>query len=140
VADSEVAAEARVRLHAADDRLDQDTRREILAGPLLPLTGRLLQQALVGGSLNVHVEGSPFGLVNQADEPLEVDRVLEAGLCPGIDVAEQAGGLAELAKDVDIVVGQLGAGVVTERGPIAILGNVYAALVGHLEEEQIRDL
>jgi hypothetical protein len=136
----EVAADARVGLDAADDRLDQHPRREVLPGPLLPLAGGLLQKTLVGGGLHVHVEGGPLGLVDQADEPLEVDRVLEARLRPGVDVAEEPGRLAELAEDVDVVVGQLGASVIAEHRPIAILGDGDAALVGHLEKEQIGDL
>ncbi len=57
---------ARVGLHAADDRLDEDARREVLAGALLALAGGLLQQPLVGGGLDVDVERGPLGLVDQA--------------------------------------------------------------------------
>ena len=57
-------------LHAADDRLDEQARREVLAGALLALAGRLLQQPLEGGGLDVDVERGPLGLVDQADEPL----------------------------------------------------------------------
>ena len=89
---------SRVGLHAADDGLDQDARREVLPGALLALAGGLLQQPLVGRGLDVDVERGPLGLVDQADELLEVDRVVEAGLRLGVDVAEDARALAERAE------------------------------------------
>ena len=71
-------------------RLDEQARREVLPGALLPLARGLLQQALVGRGLDVHVERGPLGLVDQADEPLEVHRLVEPRLRLGEDVAEDA--------------------------------------------------
>jgi hypothetical protein len=52
VAYFEVLASPRVRLHAADDRLNEQARSEVLAGALLALSS-LLQQALERCGLNV---------------------------------------------------------------------------------------
>ena len=81
---------ARVGLHAAHHGLDQDAGREVLARALLALAGRLLQQALERGGLDVDVERSPLGLVDRADELAQVDRVREAVLSAGEDVAQDA--------------------------------------------------
>ncbi len=50
------------------------------------------------------------------------------------------GVLPERAEHVDVVVEQLGAAQLRERGPVALLGELDAPLVGHLEEEQVGDL
>ena len=84
----------------AHDGLDQHARREVLARALLAFARRLLQQALEGRALHVHVHGGPLFLVDQGDEPLEVDRVVEARHGLGEDVAEKPAGLAQLAQDV----------------------------------------
>ena len=110
VADRELRLAARVGLHAADDGLDQDARREVLPGALLALAGRLLQQpskpaALTSTSSAVHSVSSirPMSC-------LEVDRVVEARLGPAKMSPSMPGCLAELAEDVDVVIGQVGAG------------------------------
>ena len=87
---------SRVGLHAAHDGLDQDARREVLPGALLALGGGLLQQSLEGCGLDVDVEGSPLGLVDELDELLQVDRLGEPALGPGEDVAQDAVLCAEL--------------------------------------------
>ncbi len=98
VADREVAAHSGVGLHAADDGLDEDARSEVLARALLAFAGGLLQQALEGRALTSTSMRGPLGLVDEADELLEVDRVVEAGLGAGEDVAEDARLLAEHAE------------------------------------------
>ncbi len=50
------------------------------------------------------------------------------------------GCLAQLAQDVDVVVEQLGAACSRSVGQAQPFGQLDAALVGHLEEEQVRDL
>jgi hypothetical protein len=104
VADLEVGALSWVGAEAFDDGLDQDAGGEVLAGALLAFGCGFLEEALVGGGLDVDAEGDPLGFVDQGDELLEVDRVVEAGLGAGVDVAQDAGGLAELAERVDVVV------------------------------------
>ena len=130
----------RVGLHAADDGLDQDARREVLPRPLLALAGGFFQQSLEGRGLDVDVEGRPLGLVNQAEQLLEIDRIVEARLSPGKDVAEHTSLLAERAQEVDVVILQSCAGLVDETRPIAAFRQLDAALVGHLEEQQVGDL
>ena len=49
-------------------RLDEEARREVLAGALLALAGGLLEQTFERGGLDVDVERGPLGLVDQADE------------------------------------------------------------------------
>ena len=77
--------------------------REVLPGALLAFAGRLLQQALEGGGLDVDVERGPLGLVDEADELVEVDRVAEAALGAGVDVAEDAGLLPSVRSDLGVV-------------------------------------
>lgn len=100
--------------------------------PLLALAGGLLQEPLVGGGLHVHVQGGPVRLVDQADQPLEVDRVVEPRLRPGVDIAEQPLLAAEGAEGVGVGVGQVGAAAGAQAGPVAAGRQGQAALVGHL--------
>ena len=46
IADSEIRFLPGIRFHAPDNRLDQDTRREVLPGTLLPFACGLLQEPL----------------------------------------------------------------------------------------------
>ena len=108
--------------------------------PFLPFAGGFLEQALEGSGLDVDVERDPLGLVDQADQLLEVDRVGEARLRAAEDVAEHSRLAAELAQGLGVGVGEVGAALLAEVGPVGVLGKVEGALVGHLEEEQIRDL
>ena len=140
VADGEVRALAGVRAEALHDRLDEDPRGEVLAGALLALGRGLLEEALVGGGLDVDAEGRPVGLVDQGDELLQVDRVVEPGLGTRVDVAQDAGRLAELPEGVDVVVGEFRAAAVADGRPGAALRDLDVALVRHLEEEEVRDL
>ena len=77
--------------------------------------------------------------VGERDELLQVDRVVEAALRARVDVADDARCLAELAQDLDVIVGEVGATLRANRRPIAVLRNLDAALVRHLQEEQVRD-
>jgi len=80
------------------------------------------------------------GFIDQSDEPLEVHWVVEAVLTLGVDVAEDAGFLAELPEQVGIVLQQRGAALAGEAFPIARLGKLDLLLIGHLEEQQVGDL
>src|SRR5574337_930663 len=88
---------AEVGPHTADDGTDGLARGEVLARALL-LGGELLQKALVGFGLQVHVELGPLSLIDEQDEFLEVDRLAELGERPGEDVAQQALLLAEFVE------------------------------------------
>ena len=48
--------------------LDQHTRSEVLARPLLPFTRRLFQQSLEGRALHVHIQGRPILFIDQVDD------------------------------------------------------------------------
>src|SRR5262249_15784225 len=82
----------------------------------------------------------PLRLVDEPEQLLEADGVAEAGLSAGEDIAQQSGLRSECAQRVHVMVRQLRAALGEERGPVAVRRQVDAALVGHLEEEQIGDL
>ena len=66
IADLELTGVARVRLHAAHNRLDEEPRSEVLAGSLLSLTGGLLEQTFERLGFDINPELRPMGLVDQA--------------------------------------------------------------------------
>ena len=108
VTHGEVLVSARVRLDAADDALDDEAWREILARAFLPFARRLLQQTLECRRLHVDVERGPLRLVDEADEPLEVHGVGESGLGINEDGSEQAPLLRQSTEHVDVMLGQIG--------------------------------
>ena len=120
VADGEVLADSRVGLHAADHRLDEDARREVLAGALLALAGCLLQQSLEGCGLDVDVEAVHSVSSIRPMSLLQVDRVGEAVLRASEDVAEDAGLLAEGAQRLDVGVEQVGAALLAQVRPVGL--------------------
>jgi len=140
VADREVPARPRVGFHDADDGLDQNPRREVLARALLALAGRLFEQALEGRPLHVHVHGGPFFLVDHGDEALQIDGVVESGHGLAEDIAEKALGLPKPTENVLVVIRQFRAGLCLQAVPAAALRDLDAALVGHLQEEQVSEL
>lgn len=60
--------------------VDQDARGEILAGPALHLARVALQQAFIDGPLGVDVDPHPGLAVDQADQPLQLGRVVDLAL------------------------------------------------------------
>lgn len=140
IADREVWPNARIGFHAADDGLDQDARREILAGAFLPFAGGFFEQALIRLRLYVHIKAGPIGFRNETDQTLEINGIVEAVLALGVNVAENARLLTELAKQIGIVIDQFRTGFLGEGWPVASLGQFDAALIGHFDEEQIGDL
>ena len=92
----------------------------------------LFKQALENPGLDVDVKLGPLRLVDEVDEPLQVDRVVEAGLGLGVDVAEDARRLAEPPQNVGVVVGQIAPAPVPEGRPLAPLRDLDALLVRHL--------
>jgi hypothetical protein len=144
---------ARIGLHHRNDGLHERAGCEVLACAFLAFAGGLFEQALERRALHVHVHRGPVLLVNHGDDALEVDGIVKARRGLGEDVGQQPAGLAELAEDVGVVVGQRGAGLGLEAGPRTIrdfllalgvlgfnLGQVNAARIGHLEEQQIGEL
>src|SRR5207302_1967027 len=125
---------------ATDDGFYEDARGEVLARPLLAFGSSFLQQTLVRSRLDVRAQLGPPHIVDQRDKLFEIDRVVEARLGPRVDVPEDARRLAELAEHVHVVLAEFRTAGVPDRRPAATLGNLDALLVGHLEEEQVRDL
>ena len=81
----------------ADDRFDEHAGREVLPGPFLAFAGAFSSNPSKAAALTSTSSAGPLGLVDEADELLEVDRIGEARLEPGVDVAENAGLFAERA-------------------------------------------
>ncbi len=96
IADGEVGLGARVGPHAAHDALDEHARREVLARALLALGGGLLQEAFVGGGLDVDAEAGPLGFIDHRYELFQAHRIVESALGARIDVPEDAGVLPSL--------------------------------------------
>ena len=101
VADREFFVRAGVWFYAADDRLNEDARSEVLPCTLLALAGCFFEQALEGGGFHVNVEPCPLGLINEADQLFEADGICEARDSPGEDVTEKPVLLAERPKNVN---------------------------------------
>jgi hypothetical protein len=140
VADCELSVYAGVGLHAPHDGLDQHARREILTGSLLPLARRLFEKPLERKALDVHVERRPFGLVDHAEQFFQVHGIVKTGLGTRENVAQNALLPAQSAEYVDITVDQSCAGFLRQIRPVASGGQCHAALVRHLDEQQVGDL
>jgi hypothetical protein len=140
VADREVGCLPWVGLHDTYDGLDKDARREILPCAFLALACCLLQKAFKGGAFHVDIEGGPFFLINHGNDALEVDGIVEARHALREDIAQEAFALAEGAKGVRIMVGELRAAEGFEALPVAPFGDLYLAFRGHFEEEEVGEL
>src|SRR3989338_8447995 len=124
---------------APNDRPDGLSRREVLPRAFL-LSSVFLEETLVGLAFQVHVQGSPFSLVNQGDQLLEIDRFAELGERAGKNVAQDACFLGQGSEDFPIVLQQVGAGALAQAGPAARLGYGETLLVGQLQEQQVGEL
>ncbi|OQA05563.1 MAG: Chorismate synthase [bacterium ADurb.Bin374] len=140
VDDGEILLPARVWFHNTYNRLDERARREILAGPLLPFGCGLFQQPLERLALHVDVERSPLLLVDHGNELLEVDGIVEPGHGLGEDVAQQPLCIAKFLQDAGVMVDERLTGEILQASPAAPLGNLDFLLVGHLQEQQVREL
>ena len=106
-----------------DDGLDERARREVLPGPALGVLGVLLEQALVDLALDVHVEPVPHLGVDEADEAVQLGRVLDLVLRLAEDGAEQAVLLAERRERLAVVRLEGLALARGEVGPAVALGD-----------------
>ncbi len=137
-----------LRSHHLDDRPDQRSRREVLAGPGLDVLRVSLEQALVGVALHVGVEREPALPVDQVDdEAAQLCRILDPVLRLAEDDAQHPRLPAELGEDMTVMNLERVAVPLEERGPVETRGHDRRPrerrprlLVGHLEEEQIREL
>ena len=140
IADREFGFAARVGLHHADDGLDQHARREVLARAFLAFAGGFFEQAFECCAFDIDIHRRPIFLVDHGDDALEIDGIVKARCGLREDVAKQSARFAQLAENVGVVIGQSGAGLVFEAGPVAAFRNFSAALVGHFQKQQIGEL
>src|SRR5207244_3311061 len=76
-----------IRLNAADDRPDKNSRCEVLSRSFLSLACRLFEKAFEGSRLHIDIKRRPLGLVDQTDKFLEINRIVKAGLGLREDIA-----------------------------------------------------
>ena len=134
--------------NAVHHRLDQRTRREVLAGAGLGVLRVLLQQALVGLALHVGAHRGPVFLVDKVDDHTpQRGRVLELVLRLAEDERARAFLVAEPLERVAVVVEELVAVAGEERGPAVLPGDNarlvvrrLGSLIRHLEEQQVGEL
>lgn len=136
VADGKVRRAARVGFHYPNDALYQDARSEVLTRPLLPLTGRPLQQPFERGPLHIDIERGPVFEVDHFDDAFQIDGVVEARHGRGEDRAEHARRFAEFAQNFGVVVGQVGTRTCLQGRPRARLRYGHFLFLGHLEEKE----
>jgi hypothetical protein len=139
---------ARLRLLDLGHRPRDGTRREVLAGSGLRVVGVLLQQPLVRVALDVGVHARRGFLVDEVnDEASKLRRVLDAVLRLAEDEAEESLLSAQPTEKADIVGLEVRARLRRQRGPVivgrqtrSLIARGLGALVGHLEEQQVREL
>ena len=132
-------------LHHIDHRLDERAGREVLARAGFDVLGVLFQQPFVDVGLDVHIEAVPVFAVDEADEALELGRVLNAVLRLAEDGGDEAAPLAQFGQNLAIVAFQLVAVQVDQAGPtISVINGGwianFAPLVIHFEEEEVGKL
>ena len=140
--------EARSRPHRIHDGIDQDARREILAGAGLGILRVLFEQAFVDVAFDVGRERAPRLLVDEIDdEAAQVGGVLNLVLGLAENDAENSRLLAEIVEGIAVVSLERQAIERHQFGPVVLGGDgglllVWwaCALIVHLEEEKIREL
>ena len=140
IADREVGLLPGIGFHAPDNRLDQDTRREVLPGTLLPFARRLLQKSLERLAFHINVEFGPLRLIDETDQVLQVHRIGKPGECAGKNIAEKSVLLPEFPEHIQVMIRQVRPGLRNECLPVAAFGKFDAPLICHLDEEEIGDL
>ena len=138
---------AGLRKRHVDDGRDQRPRREVLARSSGALLGGLLDQALIGGALDVGVVAEPLVLVDEVlDELLQLGRGLDpvAGLVK--DHAQHVIACPEFREGPAVVGFELGARSGEQRLPVVLDGHhpltaqQFVLFVGHLQEQQVGEL
>ena len=127
---------------------DKRSRREVLPCPALGVLRVLLQQAFVGIALHIGTQHRPgLGVDQIHNHAAQLGRVLKLVLRLGKDQAQRALLLAQLFERVAVVVKQVVPVTPQQRGPgiggrydAGLVVRRLAALVGHLEEQQIGEL
>src|SRR5688572_584737 len=78
ISDRKVFMSAWIRFRDANNRLNQNARREVLARPLLSFARSLLQQTFKSLSLHINVQAGPLGFVDKRDHAFEINGIVEA--------------------------------------------------------------
>src|SRR5206468_3998307 len=110
IAQSELWFAARIGFHHAHKRFNQNSRCKVLAGAFLPFACRLLEQAFERSAFDIDIHRRPIFLVNHRDDPLEIDWVVKAWCRLSENVSEQSSSLAQLPKNVRVVIRKNSAG------------------------------
>src|ERR1017187_2066667 len=139
---------SRLRAHDFDDGIDEDTRREVLAGAALGVLGVLFEQAFVDVAFHVGAESAPGFLIDEIDDqPAQVGGILDLVLSFPEDDAEDARLLAEIFERVAVVPLERQPVQFDQAGPVVIFGDGRFAfvrragpLVVHFEEQKIGEL
>lgn len=112
----------------------------MLASAFLTFASSFLEQTFKGSAFYIHVHRRPIFLVDHRNHALEVDWIVKARSSLREDVAQQSASFAKLAQNVSVMIGQCCTRFSFHARPVAVLGNVRATLISHLEEEQIGQL
>jgi len=137
-----------LRAHDLDDGVDQDARREVLAGAGLGILRILFEEAFVDIALDVGAEGAPGFLVDEIDdEAAQVGGILDFVLGFAENDAEKARLFAEIFQGVAVMSFERQAVQFDEAGSVVVFGDgglVFVgragALVVHFEEKKIGEL
>lgn len=111
-----------------------------MTSALFPFAGSFLQQAFECSALHINIHSGPLLFVDHRDDPLEVDRVVEARRGLSKHITKEATCFTKLSQDVRIMVGQRRARLRLETFPSAAFGNGSITLLCHFQEQQIREL
>ncbi len=139
---------SRLGTHDLDDGVDQDTRREVLAGSGLGVLGVLFEEAFVDIALYVGAERAPRFLTDEIDdEAAQMGGVLDLVLGLPEDDAEDTWLFAEVFEGVAVVSFERQAVHFHEAGPVVFFGDGGllvvrrpGPLVVHFEEEKVGEL
>ena len=142
-------ADAVVRLgpHHLDDGVDERTGREVLARSPGALLGGLLDQALIRIAREICVIAHPLVLVDEfLDELFQLGGRLDAVASLVEHHAEHVLAGAQRRQALAVVIFEVGTRAAQQRLPVvldrndAVASEHHVLLIGHLQEQQIREL
>ena len=132
------------RLHYGPD---ERPGGEILAGAAFHILGVLLQEALVDGPLDVHIQAQPGLAVDQLHQAAQLGRRLDLALRFAENHPQHARPFSQSLQDPAVVRLQFVAVLIREAGPVQPLGDGrglgvgrQGLLVGHLQEKEVGEL
>ncbi len=136
-------------LDAVEDGVDERARREVLARTALHVLRVTFEETLVGIALHVGGHLQPGFVPDEIDdEPPQLRRVLDLVLRLAEDESEHPAFVAEFLQRLAVVlfelhafhlrIGEIGPAIALRDG--LLLAGERRTLVGHLQEEQEREL